>query len=124
MLLLTVFGLPFLLPMLAWGQDAKAGLPACCRRNGTHHCMMRMDDRGKPVFGRETQFAAPAGKCPYCPASIAPAQPNLLAEPTVAAAIFGNLVSHPTGFAQTEARRRISRLRSNQKRGPPTQTVL
>ena len=123
-LLLAVFGLPFLLPMLAMGQDAEAGLPACCRRNGKHHCMMSMDERGKLVVSHDPQFQAPAEKCPYCPSSVAPAQPNPLAAPMTAAAIFGDLVSHPTGFAQTEAKRRISRDRSNGKRGPPTQISL
>ena len=123
-LLLAVFGLPFVLPILAMGQDAEAGLPACCRRNGKHHCMMSMDARGKLVVRHDPQVKAPVEKCPYCPTLIVPAQPNPLAEPTIAAAIFGDLVSHPTGFAQTEALRRISRQRSNQKRGPPTQTTL
>ena len=123
-LLLAMFGLLFVLPMLVMGQDVEAGLPACCRRNGKHHCMMSLDKRGKLVVSHDSQFKAPAEKCPHCPSSIAPAQPNPLAEPTLTAAIFGDLLSHPTGFAQTEARRRISRERSNQKRGPPSHTTL
>jgi hypothetical protein len=85
---------------------------------------MSMDERGKLVVSHDPQFKAPAEKCPYCPSSVAPAQPNPLAAPMTAVAIFGDLVSHPIGFAQTEAKRRISRDRSNQKRGPPTQTSL
>ena len=123
-LLLAVFGLPFVLPMLAMGQDPDGGLPACCRRNGKHHCMMSMAERGKLSVSGDPQFQAPAEKCPYAPASVAPAQPNPLATPTTAAAIFGALVSHPTGFAQTEAKRRISLDRGNQKRGPPAMTSL
>lgn len=123
-LLLAVFGLTFLLPVLAMGQEAEAGLPACCRRNGKHHCMTSMDERGKLVVSHDPQFKAPAEKCLYCSSSVAPAQPNPLDEPTIAAVIFGALVSHPTGFAQTEAKRRISRECSEQKRGPPSQTTL
>lgn len=123
-LLLAVFSLPLLVPMLAMRQDADAGLPACCRRNGKHHCMMSMAQRNKLVVSQDTQFKAPAEKCPFCPSSVAPAHPNLLVEPSLAAAIFGDLVSHPAGFAQTEAKRRISRDRANQKRGPPTLTTL
>lgn len=119
-LLLAVFGLPFLLPMLAMGQDAEAGLLACCRRDGKHHCMMSMDERGKLVISHEPQFKAPTEKCPYCPSSVTPAQPNPLAAPPIEAAIYGDFFSHPAGFTQTETRRRISRDRSNGKRGPPT----
>lgn len=123
-LLLAVFGLPFVLPMLAVGQDAEAGLPACCRRNGKHHCMMSMNERGELVVSHDPQFKAPVEKCPYCPSSVAPAQPHPLAQPPLEAAIFGAIVSHPTGFAQIEAELRISRDRSNGKRGPPTLTHL
>lgn len=123
-LLLAVFGLPFALPMLTMAQDTEAGLPACCRRNGQHHCMMSMDDRGRLVLSHDPQFQAPAERCPYCPSPVAPTHPNPLTAPTTAAAIFGELVSHPTGFSQTEARRRISHDRANGKRGPPTQTLL
>ena len=123
-LLLAVFGLPFVLPMLAMGQNAEAGLPTCCRRDGKHHCMMSMDERGRLVVSHDPQFKAPAEKCPYCPSSVASSQPNPLAVPSAASAIFGELVSHPTGFAQTEAKQRISRDRSNQKRGPPVMTHL
>ena len=83
-----------------------------------------MDQRGKLVISYDPQFKAPAETCPYFPASVVPTQPNPLAELTVAAAIFADLVGHPAGVAQTEALHRISRQRSNQKRGPPTQTIL
>lgn len=122
--LLVVFGLPLILPLLASGQDTEAGLPACCRRNGKHHCMMSMNERAKLATDNSPQLRAPAEKCPYNPSVLAPTHPNSLAEPSLASAIFGGLVSHPTGFAQTEALRRISRDRSNQKRGPPSQTLL
>ena len=113
-----------MLPMLAMGQDANAGLPACCRRNGKHHCMMSMDERSKLDVSHDPQFKAPIEKCPYNPGRVAPSQPNPLSAPTTAASIYGDLVSHPTGFAQIKAKTRISRDRSNQKRGPPTLTSL
>ena len=122
-LLLAVFALPVAVPLFASAQDADAGLPACCRRDGKHHCMMMsMDGHGSPASS-EPQYRAPAEKCPYCPASVVAGPFQHLAEPASAAAIFGDLVSHPTGFAQTNARGRISSERSNQKRGPPTQTT-
>ena len=84
--------------------------------------MMSMAERGKLATSHDPQFKAPAEKCPYLPASVAPAHPNPLTGPIAAAAIDGDLVSHPTGFAQIDAKRRISRDRSNQKRGPPAMT--
>jgi hypothetical protein len=123
-LLLAVFSLSLVLPLLAMGRDSEAGLPACCRRNGKHHCMMSMNERGDLVLSHDPQFKAPAEKCPYWPGSVAPSQPNPLAVPPSAVAVYGYLLSHPTGVTQTEARRRISRDRSNGKRGPPTLTHL
>jgi hypothetical protein len=37
-LLLAAFALPLVAPLLALAQDPDAGLPACCRRHGQHHC--------------------------------------------------------------------------------------
>lgn len=122
-LLLAVFGLPLALPILALGQSPEAGLPVCCRNNGKHHCMMSMNDRDK-LASHDPQFRSPAEKCPYCPSLVAPAQSNPLVGPSTADAILGSLLSHPSGVAQTEYKRRISLDRSRQKRGPPAQITL
>lgn len=123
-LLMAIFGLSFVLPMLAMGQNAEAGLPACCRRHGKHHCMMSMDECGKLVGSHDPQFKAPTEKCPYSPSSVASARPNPLAAQILDVAIYGALFSQLAGFTQTEAKRRISRDRSNGKRGPPALTAL
>jgi len=115
--LLAVFGLPLVLPLFALGQDADAGLPACCRRNGKHHCMMSMGERSQ-LASHDQQFRGPVEKCPYCPASLVASHPNPLAAPT-AQAIFAQIVSQPTSAAQPESKWRIARDRSRQKRGPP-----
>jgi len=121
-LLLVVFSLPFLAPLMALGQGPEAGLPACCRRNGKHHCMMSMAERNQAA-SHAPQFQAPAEKCPCCPATVASAHRDPLSRPETGQAIFANIVSHPTLAPQTESKRRISRDRSRQKRGPPS-TVL
>jgi hypothetical protein len=41
--LMVLFSLTLIAPLFA--PDADANLPACCRRNGKHHCMMRMMER-------------------------------------------------------------------------------
>lgn len=116
-LLLAVFVLPLVLPLFALGQDADAGVPACCRRNGKHHCMMSIGERTQ-LASHDPQFQGPVEKCPYCPASAVASHPNPLAAPA-AQAIFAEIVSHPTSAAQTESKWRMARDRSRQKRGPP-----
>jgi hypothetical protein len=37
-LLLALFLLPFVSPLLAAGPTDDASVPACCRKNGKHHC--------------------------------------------------------------------------------------
>ena len=121
-LLLAVFGLPIFATLLASGQSVDAGLPACCRRNGAHHCAMRMAEAGQQGSGdsQEPRWKTPAERCPFCPASIVSAQhhdaASLPPERTMLRASF----SHPTGVVQTESKRRMARDRSRQKRGPPT----
>ncbi len=117
-LLLAVLGLPLVSPLLAAGQDPEAGLAACCRRNGKHHCSMGLGP-GDAAAGQSPRLQAPAARCPYCPRLAAVYHPLPLAAPP-AQSIFAALVSHPAGFAQTQSRLRISRDRSRQKRGPPS----
>jgi hypothetical protein len=116
-LLLAAFGLPVVAPVLALGQDLEANLPVCCRRNGTHHCgMMGMErDSGAPTF---------SARCSSFPQQSAPA-------PTLKRVAF--IVTQPllrlplttlTTPARAETQRRISRERSRQTRGPPTDTLL
>ena len=116
--LLAVFLVPLLAPLLALGQDGDAGLPACCRRNGKHHCMMSMAEKSQ-LASHDPQFQAPMEKCPYCPATPVSVHPDRSFTPEIAQAIFAEIVSHPAGTVQTESKRRIARDRSRQKRGPP-----
>jgi hypothetical protein len=121
-LLLAVFGLPLVSPLFALSTMGATRLSACCRRDGKHHCMGKMVDRGNLTQSR-TQFTAPAEKCPLCPFALVATHSELLALP-VADAVFASLVSHPAGVAQTEPMWRISRDRSRQKRGPPVFSSL
>ena len=117
-LLLAAFGLPLLAPLLAMSTPSDAWLPACCRRDGKHHCMMNLVERGQ-FASHDPQFRAPVDKCPYYPASVVSSHhPNPFTAST-GSSIFAALVSHPAGTAQTESKWRISRDQSRQKRGPP-----
>ena len=117
--LLAFFGLPFASTLSALTPKSEANLPACCRRNGKHHCMMSMAEREK-LAGDKPAFAAPPDKCPFAPshALIAPNRDQVGLLP--GRAIFAGLISHPAVYSQVLAQWRINRERSNQKRGPPT----
>ena len=117
-LLLVAFGFPVVSPLFAMVRTDEARLPACCRRDGKHHCMTSVSDRTS--LGQSTRaFGTPAEKCPYNSSAMAAVHTNLLALPLTGKAVFASLASHPSGVAQTESLWRISRDRSRQKRGPP-----
>ena len=116
-LLLAVFGLPIVSPLFALSTTEATRLPACCRRDGKHHCVAVMADRGN-LTGRGTQLSTQTERCPYYPAVLVATHNELLALP-IGDAIFASLVGHPSAVAQTESMRRISRDRSHRKRGPP-----
>jgi len=120
--LLALLGLPFVPPLLALTAKSEANLPACCRRNGKHHCMMSMAERSKRA-SRDPQFTSPVEKCPYCPAAVAVTHGSTFVPP-LTQAIFAGLVAHPAITAQTESKLRISLNRSRQKRGPPVSFSL
>ena len=121
--LLALLGQPFVQPLLAWNATGKASLPACCRRNGKHHCIMSMAERLQ-LISRDPQFRAPREKCPYRQRSTAlPIRGRTFISP-VGQGIFADLTSQRAAVAQTESKFRISRDRSRQKRGPPSTFFL
>jgi hypothetical protein len=111
--LTLVFSSLLILP--AFATSAESNLPACCRKNGKHHCMMRM---GKSSAS-DAFLAAIGEKCPYFPHSTVAAHLETFT-PALNQAIFAGIVRHPAVSPQTEAGYRASYLRSKQKRGPPT----
>lgn len=125
-LLLAIFGLPLLLSSAALGQGAEAGLPACCRRTGAHHCAMTMSERGLSANPTEASTGSGeirlrrlAERCPYCPTTPVTAHADPLSEPEQARLLAAAFGSQAAVVAQTESRWRIARDRSRQKRGPP-----
>lgn len=115
-LLTLLFGWMLCAPLLITSTDA--GLPACCRRSGAHHCVMgiNFDGTGHPTV------AQLATRCPMFPKATAALHPasGIPVASTVAASVF----EHPTALPQTEARYRASFARSRQKRGPPALLLL
>jgi hypothetical protein len=121
--MLVLFGAFYAAPLVqAASSDPETGLPACCRRNGKHHCA-KMDQFLKSVDTRAPQFRSAPQHCPFYPhsktATIVTSHIGLA--PSVA--IFAAVVSHPSVHPQTHAFYRLSLDRSRQKRGPPAQLL-
>ncbi len=124
MLLLALYLLPAASPLFAMGDDAAdAGVPACCRRNGKHHCMMSMAERAQSAETqgpRGPQLGTMQEKCPYCPAAMSVLPHFEVGGVPLAGLAWVRWYAHPLGRVQTECRRRLARDRARQKRGPPT----
>jgi hypothetical protein len=118
--LLFLFSFPLISPVLAFAAGSDAGLPACCRRNGAHHCIMKMQQAESSESG--VGFSATPEKCPAYPAVVTPVHHGDLSI-HAASLIFAEIVSHPSVKTQTAARARVALDRSRQKRGPPTQLL-
>ncbi len=122
-LLLALFTAFLLLPGLfaATQPTEDTSLPACCRTHGKHHCSMRQ--RPLTPAGNSPVVTQLSERCPYTPAAPV-ATHGTAVHLAVSAATFAEIASHPAVRPQTEARRRIAQLRSNQKRGPPAPLLL
>jgi len=128
-LLLAIFGLgPAIsaVPAFASGWTGKVDesrLPACCRRNGKHHCGMgSAADTTAQQSGGEATVAA-NDPCPFAPQSMAATAPTLAAmllTPADAARLAGELcvLLAAATFAVLASRR------SQPKRGPPVFQIL
>jgi hypothetical protein len=114
--LLLLFSLPLISPLLTLTASSDANLPACCRRNGAHHCTS-MTPPADPSDG--INLAAIPQHCPAYPAVVTSARHGDLSF-HAASLIFAGIVSHPTVKPQTQARARVALDISRQKRGPPT----
>jgi hypothetical protein len=90
-------------------------LPACCRRDGKHHCAMMM--AAEQVAG-DHQFSSVMEKCPFRDASINGSRASSYGV-TRALAYYDELLSHPSQHEQVFAAARIAKARSHCKRGPP-----
>ena len=114
--LALLFGLPLVAPLFALGSDAEANLPACCRRNGAHHCAMTAEQAEAALQG--THVSAPPMRCPAYPKAVSPSR-HLDLSLDAAALTFAEAVSHPAIRRQTEAWARVALDGARQKRGPP-----
>jgi hypothetical protein len=113
-LLLALLSFPLIAPILF--ANTASDLPACCRRDGKHHCAMM--DMGITQDDGGVYWKSKPQKCSQYPKTGA----SLCSGKSVPqrSSEIGPLVfSHPTLAAQTEILYRISHSRSREKRGPP-----
>jgi hypothetical protein len=113
-LLLSLFSFSLIAPAVA-SLDAETNLPACCRRNGVHHCSILKNSAG-PSRGNRLQDAPcpsfPSGKgFPVGHAGVALYPPQRVLAPQAVCT---------STRPQREALYRISYSRAQQKRGPPS----
>jgi hypothetical protein len=99
-----------------FGPGAGANLPACCRRNGKHHCAMRgVEQPG----GDQKGFTSVSEKCPCPPASTCAVHSPIF-KPEAGSRFCAQVPRHTVLAPRTDALRNISFLRSHPKRGPPS----
>jgi hypothetical protein len=100
-------------PLLA--SNPQENLPACCRRDGKHHCT------GHIVAGVHDGNAVRVvnAKCPVFPKAAVTSCHTQEAAPGTSQAFYAAVVAHPAIHVQTESSYRICWSRSQQKRGPP-----
>jgi hypothetical protein len=112
MLLLGIFSFTLIGPALA-SASTGSDLPACCRRDGKHHCGMA---GSKPSSGAEWQSA----RCPSFPSVKGlPSAHDLAAAPPPIDRIIAPAPAHRAVRPQSAAARRASFELGRQKRGPP-----
>src|ERR1035438_3485636 len=109
-LLLAVFGFWTAAPLMM-ADPSDSSLPACCRRNGLHHCSMKRADQDQGPSLRNI-----ADVCPYCPQTGASRDYTRTVLPAPVQIFFAAVLSHPAVHAQSQAQYRISFARSCQKR--------
>jgi len=115
-LLLAAFALPFLSALSALGETPESRLPACCRRNGAHHCMMSAEQMAQLEQGRH--FTTIHSKCPLFPRAITSAAHQTLS-PQFLSRAFGQVFSSSTVSLQTQNWTGSALKGAHPKRGPP-----
>ena len=108
-----VMALPVTAPLFASGAP---NVPACCRRNGKHHCMTSADSAIES--GSAPSISRTQVRCPQFPQMIGPTVHGQIGL-GVSAAVYAEIISHPAISPQTLSNYRVSLVRSHQKRGPP-----
>ena len=101
------------------GKVIESRLPACCRKNGKHHCAMPED--APSAHAAETSVSAPAC-CPSFPSALASATETFAALPSTGAASLTFSAERSATQARIEIARASDR-RVQPLRGPPSPSL-
>ncbi|HLK18205.1 MAG TPA: hypothetical protein VKT81_04580 [Bryobacteraceae bacterium] len=114
--LLLILACDTTLPALLTSPESN--LPACCRRDGKHHCaMMEMLEKQQESAG--PSWKTVAKKCPMFPRGTVASLTHESAPPA-SVRFADSLSTYSAVKAQTEVLFHISHSRARQKRGPPS----
>lgn len=116
--LLCLFSTLCAAPILFSG--AESSLPACCRRDGHHHCSV-MQTGGLPTDG--PAFAAALQKCPLFPTVVSGVK-GIHAYLIKARAENAHCVDEPLTSAQSQSPHCSLSVRIELERGPPQFALL
>jgi hypothetical protein len=115
----NVLVLLMLAPLFLWLMipDAQSSLPACCRKDGKHHCAMM----GMMEHEKQDSSTALRDSSSICPnrSKLAVPSASSFAAPPVSGIAYAQLATQPFRIVQILASARISEARSHLKRGPP-----
>ena len=106
-LLLVLFGFSLIAPAL-FASDPDSKLPACCRRNGKHHCALA------------TGSGFHAARCADFPSINAIPATQTAGLPGLSRSTFIALIVQPGNLSQLKTHSRLSYSQAGQKRGPPS----
>ncbi|MEO6982327.1 MAG: hypothetical protein ABI072_04345 [Edaphobacter sp.] len=114
--LLLLFNLPLISPLFALSTNLESNLPACCRKNGLHHCDMQAQITNAPG---KTAISAIPTRCPAYPNPVTSL--NSISAQTEATAQAPPVPSRATTIRLHNRTRARSVFNSAcQQRGPPT----
>jgi hypothetical protein len=116
--LLAFFLLPVFIPFFNLGSEST--LPACCRRDGKHQCVMSARfQQAVPSASSEPVVRAVTPACPYRSRLLMPIVSRVLFVPSAPAFSVSGVSSAALGV-ETIRVARVSEFRSHLKRGPPS----
>jgi len=118
--LLLLLSFPLAAPLFALSANSEANLPACCRRNGAHHCAMKMQRTG--IAAQQTTAFSTPMKCPFYPGAATLVRHNDARLHTVAGLLV-ETVDDPVIKLTSYTHVRIDLDTAWQKRGPPAPTA-
>jgi hypothetical protein len=119
-LLLIFNGLPYARSLTLLGSEDGYRLPACCQRNGKHHCMLGSLESAV----NSAAWKASLENCPYSPGKIVPVfHRRLLGVPAIYG-VPGNLRGSARLITSTTPRRSRSLSGARSERGPPVLSTL